>query len=139
MGQKGTLDQAKARTLNPFSYLNPKSLQNNGPKPILATIKATILQILGSRYSFCPSQKPHFSPNPLRLSKPMFQMSMLQPGLLGIMEKWKLLDYWDYVDGLTPTMENQMDKNMENEMDSLGPFEGVYRDKAGACYPENGD
>ena len=25
-------------------------------------------------------------------------------------------------------MENQMEKNMENEMETLGPFKGVYRD-----------
>ena len=25
-------------------------------------------------------------------------------------------------------MENQMEKKMENEMETLGPFKGVYRD-----------
>ena len=25
-------------------------------------------------------------------------------------------------------MENQMEKNMEDEMETLGPFKGVYRD-----------
>ena len=27
-----------------------------------------------------------------------------------------------------PIMENQMEKKMENEMETLGPFKGVYRD-----------
>ena len=27
-----------------------------------------------------------------------------------------------------PIMENQMEKNMENEMETLGPFKWVYRD-----------
>ena len=30
--------------------------------------------------------------------------------------------------GITPIMENQMEKQMENEMGTLGPFEGVYRE-----------
>ena len=25
-------------------------------------------------------------------------------------------------------MENQLEKNMENEMETLGPFKGVYKD-----------
>ena len=29
---------------------------------------------------------------------------------------------------LNPIMENQMKKKAENEMESLGPFKGVYRD-----------
>ena len=27
----------------------------------------------------------------------------------------------------TPIMENQMEKKMENDMETLGPFKGVYR------------
>ena len=27
-----------------------------------------------------------------------------------------------------PIMESQMEKNTENEMDTLGPFNGAYRD-----------
>ena len=29
---------------------------------------------------------------------------------------------------ITQIMENQMEKKMENEMETLGPFKGVYRD-----------
>ena len=28
---------------------------------------------------------------------------------------------------IAPTMENQLEKNMENEMETLGRFKGVYR------------
>ena len=34
--------------------------------------------------------------------------------------------YWGYTG--TPIMENQMEKKLENEMETLGPFKGVYRD-----------
>ena len=30
-------------------------------------------------------------------------------------------------------MENQMEKKMENEMETLGPFKGVYRDYRVVC------
>ena len=29
---------------------------------------------------------------------------------------------------IPPIMENQMEKKMENEMETLGPFKGVYRE-----------
>ena len=29
---------------------------------------------------------------------------------------------------MAPIMENQMEKNMDNEMETLGPFKGVYSD-----------
>ena len=29
---------------------------------------------------------------------------------------------------IAPRVENQMEKKMENEMETLGPFKGVYRD-----------
>ena len=29
---------------------------------------------------------------------------------------------------ITPIMENQIEKKMENEMETLGPFKGIYRD-----------
>ena len=32
------------------------------------------------------------------------------------------------VPNITPIMENQMEKKMENEMETLGPFKGIYRD-----------
>ena len=36
---------------------------------------------------------------------------------------------------LPPMMEHQMGKQMENEMDTRGPFKGVYRDVT----PNNGE
>ena len=33
-----------------------------------------------------------------------------------------------YIRVLLRIMENQMEKKMENDMDTLGPFKGVYRD-----------
>ena len=32
-----------------------------------------------------------------------------------------------------------MEKKMENEMESLGPFKGLYRDTKGILPPNNGD
>ena len=29
---------------------------------------------------------------------------------------------------ITPIMENDMEKNMENEMETLGPFKGAFSD-----------
>ena len=36
------------------------------------------------------------------------------------------LGFWD----ITPITKNQMEKNMENEMETLGPYKGVHRDIA---------
>ena len=37
-----------------------------------------------------------------------------------------LLKLWSPKAG--PIMENHMEKKMENEMETLGPFKGIYRD-----------